>query len=388
MNIRTKVLGGLVTGLFVMALGGIASAHSFLTGSNVNTGEKQNINHSLFIAGETINVSSEVDGDVFCAGQTVNISGTVHGDVICAGQTVVVTGKVDGDVRLAGQTVTLSSPVAGNATIGGQAFTLTDNGSIRKDLTVGSSDVTLNGDVGRDVALGSVTANLDGIVGRNVIGSVEHLNLDRQAHIRGSLKYTSANKLHKSANAKVDGTVSRIIPKTHASKRGAVFGFSVRWFLYWLLALAALALAVALVIPRQLDNAIQSSLPWPWKPLLVGLVASVVVPLCIIVIGITVVGLPIAIIILLIWLVIELLSLAYSAYYIGRLLLRQSAAPLLIALAGAAVLATLLFIPFIGVLVLVLACWTGQGLILLSMRKHLHKPVFVLAPAVSESKKG
>ena len=380
MKRQILLLGVLLAVVSVLTFGGLASAHSFRTGNTVTTGAKEKINHTLFAAGSTVDIGSEVDGDVFCAGQTVNISGVVHGDVICAGQTVTVSGTVDGDVRLAGQSVTLGAKVAGNATIGGQTFVLTSGGSVGRDLSVGSTGVTIDGNVGRDVAFGSDVATFDSEIGRDIVGTVNNLNLGDRAQIRGNIKYTSANGLHKSAGTVIDGTISRSLPPKHESKRGAVFGFSIVWFLYWLSALVLLTFMLALAFPRVLDRAVRAGLPWPWKPLVVGLVASIVVPICFIFAAVTVIGLPIALIILLTWILIEIVGIAFSGYYLGRVLLRHSTWPLLIALTGSAALAVLMFIPFVGILVLVVAAWIGEGLVLLAVRNHLQKPIYNLAP--------
>lgn len=374
----------LLVGTITLAFAGLADAQSFRSGNNVNTGTDEKIGQTLFAAGATVDINSEVDGDVFCAGRTVTVSGVVHGDVICAGQSVTVSGVVDGDVRLAGQSVTLGAQVAGNATVGGQTFVLTSEGKIGRDISIGSTSATLDGDVGRDVALGSSEVILDGRVGRNVVGTVENLNVSSRADVRGDLTYTSNNELNRSDKAKIGGTVSRITPPKQESERGAVFGFQLIWFIYWLLAFVLLTFVLTLLFPRLIDRASRHGMPWPWKPLLVGLLASIIVPIGFIVAAATVVGLPLALIILLSWILIEVAGIACSSYYLGRIILRSSTKPLLIALVGSAVLSVGLFLPFIGILIFVLAAWIGEGLVLLTIRDHYRKPTYDLSPGMAK----
>src|SRR5579872_3863837 len=110
MNTLSKLVGVtiLIVGI-LLASAKLVSAHGFYTGTNVDIGQSQPIQETVFAGGNTIDINTEVFGDVFCAGQTVTISGTIHGDVICAGQTVTVNGKVDGNIRLAGQTVNVGA---------------------------------------------------------------------------------------------------------------------------------------------------------------------------------------------------------------------------------------------------------------------------------------
>jgi cytoskeletal protein CcmA (bactofilin family) len=380
MKKRILWLAGLLAGLLILISGGIASAHSFRAGTNVTTSRSEKIDHSLFIAGGTLDIGSEVNGDVFCAGQTVSVSGTVHGDVICAGQTVTVSGTVDGNVRLAGQTVTLNAKVGGSATIAGQTFSMASDASIGRDLTLGSTNASVNGNVGRDIAGGVQNLTLGSTVGRDVQANIANLTLDNGANIKGNLTYTSFNDVKKNGGAQVAGTTTRRQPKAKQQSRSlAVFGFSIAAFIYWLLALVFMTFMLALALPRTMHEAAEAALPWPWRAMLVGFLASLAVPVVFIIFAATVIGLPLAFVILFAWFVVNITGIAFGAYYAGRLILRDSTKPLLIALVGAAALTVLLFIPVLGIIALVAAAWIGEGLVLMSIRKHLRKPEYNLA---------
>lgn len=387
MKRRFLWLAGVAAGIISLFMWvGIASAHSFRTGTNVTTGSNEKIDETLFIAGSTVDVNSEVNGDIFCAGQTVTINGTVHGDVICVGQTVTVNGTVDGNVRLAGQTVTLGASVKGNATVAGQTFTLQSGAKVGGDLTLGATNGVVDGTVGRDLALAGQNVTISSDIGRNVKGNTQKLTLVNGAHIHGNLDYTSQNDVGMSSSAIVDGTTSRTTPVKHASKRGAVFAFNLGAFIYWLLALMAFALVIALLVPRVLHDATDDSLPWPWKALLTGLVAGIAFPVLFIILCITVVGLPMAFLAGLLWAAILLLSSPFMAYLVGRMILQNNTKPLLVAITGAAALAVLLFIPVLGVITFVVTVWIGSGLILRSLWHHWPRPTYNLATTTRAKK--
>ncbi len=359
----------------------MADAQNFRSGDNITVGASEKIEDTLFVAGRTVDINSEVFGDIFCAGQTVTVSGTVHGDVICAGQTVNVTGTVDGDVRLAGQTVTLGADVSGNATVGGQTFNLESTGRIGGDLTIGSTDATLNGSVGRNVAAGNTNLTVAGAVGGRVKASVTNLTLASGTRINGDVEYNSWNEASRAENAVISGSLTRRDPpRNDAPKRGAIFGFGFAWFVYWLLAMLFTALALALLFPRLLHNVTDHALPRPWKALLTGFIASLAVPVILIVLMITVIGVPLSIILGLMWLVLLLLSGPVFGYYIGRMVLSSSRQPLLIMLVGASILLVAYFIPIIGFLSLLAAVWFGTGMMLLELLKRTPKPEYDLAP--------
>ncbi|MDB5166005.1 MAG: hypothetical protein JWM37_77 [Candidatus Saccharibacteria bacterium] len=352
-----------------------ASAHSFHSGNNVTLGQDQRIDSTLFTAGTTVTINSEVSGDVFCAGQTVTVSGTVHGDIICAAQTIHITGTVDGDVRLAGQTVTVGGKVGGNATVAGQTFVLEPTGSIAGDASLASSETTVSGPVGRDIAATGSSLVIGSTVGRNVKAQVQNLHLTSAARVSGRVDYTSSSSLTRDAGAVVTGQIVRTEP-TQEGNRHEFFGFSILWFLYWLLATLFTAMALVLLFPRLFRTVTDRALPRPWKALLTGFVASLAVPVILIVIGITIIGLPLALLAGLAWLVIVLLSGPVAAFYVGRLVLRNARRPLLVMLVGALILAIAYFIPFIGILVFVAATWIGEGAILLEIFGRTPRPSY------------
>ncbi len=368
---KYKLLVGsaLLLALSLVGYVGLAQAHSVKTGDSVVVGKDEKIDNTLYTAGNNINVDSEVIGDVFCAGQTININGTV-----------------EGDIRAAGQDVTVNGTVEGNATIAAQAFTLTSSGKIGGDVTLGSADGTFNGSVGRDITAGGGTLTIASQVGRDITGTFENLKLTSSARVQGSIDYTSNNQLQKLSGAVVTGKVTQTVPEQTSSKRGAVFGFSVGWFLYWFLAMLVTALVLTLLFPRLFQTVTDQGMPRPWEALLTGFVASIAVPVLLVILAITAVGIPLALILGLMWAIVAMLSGPVFGYYIGRHVLRGSRRPILIMLSGASLLLVLYFIPVVGFIALLAAFWIGTGMLLLELFRRTPRPAYTLAKAAPAKK--
>lgn len=378
----------LLSGMLFFIWSQVTNAQSFHTGTNVTIGQKDVLDKTVFAAGQTVDINTEVDGDVFCVGQTITISGTVHGDVICAGQTVTVSGKVDGDIRLAGQTVTVSAIVSGNATIGAQTFVLDSSGAIDGDMTVGTTTATINGKLGRDLTIGSGTATLASSVGRNVTGDVTDLVLTSTANVAGNIEYTSKNTLQQNSNAIVGGTVTQKEPtQVPHSKRGAIFGFGFGWFVYVLLAMAFTALVIAILFPQLLREVSERAVTNPWKALATGLLSSFAAPVVISVIGITVIGIPLAIIASLAWLLVLLVSGVFFAFYLGRLVMQDTRHAVLITLVGTMILSVVYFVPILGFVIFLAAVWMGSGMVLMELFRRTPKPIYHPVAITKTSKK-
>ncbi|MCQ1999931.1 hypothetical protein [Arthrobacter zhaoxinii] len=296
---------------------------------NDNTGPQ-------FYNGINVDVRDDVSGDVYVSAQQITISGNVTGDVIAAGQTIDITGIVDGNVRLAGQDVTISGEISRSGTIFASTVNLTDSGSFGDDLVGAAGDVEIAGAVGRDVQVGVGDLTIDGTVG-------------------GDLTYSS-NDDASIADGAVSGTVERIAPPdSDEPTQGERFVGWLLGLLYALVALSLITLLAGLLFPRLLHNVTDRLVPTPWKALLVGFVASIVVPFAIVLLLFTFVGAPLALAILLVWITLTLAAFVFSSYYIGRLVFRGRQRPVVKALVGGAILIVALHIPWLNI-----AVWLGM----------------------------
>ncbi len=380
-KLRYLLVGGLFGASLLLGWVTIAHGQSFQTGTNVTVAAGQTMDSTLYAAGSSIDIAGTVNGDVFCAGQNVTISGTVRGDVMCAGQSVSLTGSVSGDIRLVGQNVTLGGHVAGNASLAGQTMIIESRAQIAGDLGIAGQDATLNGTVGRDLAATSNNLIINSAIGRNVKASVQQLTLQSHAVVGGNLAYTSDQDLLKDKAALVRGSVTRSAPPAHENNAGAILGVGLVLALYMLVAFLLLTLVLVLLMPRIFHVATEAARRSLGKTFLVGFLASFIVPVALVTLLFTVVGIPLALFAGLIWLVIVLLAGPFAAYLTGRLLLQNTSVNNAIwtMLLGAAVLGVLNLIPFIGGLVALVALWFGLGTLLLRLWYHYQKPHYQMA---------
>jgi hypothetical protein len=369
------LFAGIATGLLLVIGAGVAHAQGFYSGGSITVPQGKTVDQTIFAAGHTIDIAGKVNGDVFCAGQDVIISGTVSGDVICAGQNVHITGTIIGSVRVAGQDVSLGNSIGRNLTAAGQTVTLESNSSVGGDASIGGQTASINGTVGRDLAIGSNDATIDNSVGRNVQFTGEHLSLGSQANISGTLTYTSNNQVAQASGAHVGGAISQQLPA--AAHHG--HGINLFWLaVYGFASLLIVALVLVLVAPQLFHSATEVAIHSPGKTILVGFLSGLVVPALVFFLFVTVIGIPLALLLLLIWILVDALATVFAAYYLGRLLMPHSHHAIRIMLLGAAALLVLYLIPILDVLVVLLAMWFGLGIILLNVYRHWPRPRYEL----------
>lgn len=351
----------------VLAWAHIASAQRF---SNT-VDEGQTVNSSLYSAGQNVDVNGTINGDVFCAGQTITIDATVHGDVICAGQDVTVSGKVDGNIRIAGQTVSVNAVVSKNATIAAMTLSLDADASVGQDLTAMGDTLNIKGPVKRDVVANGNSVILNGNIGRNAKVSTAQLRLKSHALVAGNLHYTSNRKLDRDGGAKVLGSISQAKPAKSTNNQGMFRRFSIGFYLFMLVGLGLIALTLAYLFPQFLRRNSRLIKDNFTKTFIVGLVASLIVPMIALGLVLTVVGIPLVVLLLVAWLLGAFLTGPIAAYYIGQMVLRTRSNPMAITAVGSVILVTAYYLPLAGILVMMLAYWVGFGALLLSLKDHL-----------------
>lgn len=330
-------------------------------------------NRTVYKVADTITIEGTVNGDVFCAGQTVNINATVNGDILCAGQTITVEGTVNGNVRLVGQTVNLAATVTGSASIAGQDVSLERTASVGRDASLAGQTVTLSGKIGRDLSGGVNNLVINNSVGRNVLLQTNQLTLDNRARIGGNLSYTSPNTLHKNGGAVVVGKTT--YHKGQVERHG-FNGVFWAWRFYWWVALIVLAVVLAALFPQLFRRWHPGGGAGLWWALLTGFIAMFVVPVAIFVLFITIIGAPLGLILLLLWLAAGLLSMALASYFVGSVISRNKLHPVLMALIGAVILGGLMAIPKVGSIFAILAYWLGIGMLLIGLKRSYHRPTY------------
>jgi hypothetical protein len=109
---------------------------------------------SLLAAGGTININAPVQGDVIVAGGTVNANNNIAGKLVAAGGTVVVSGNIGTNAVITGGTVEVRQGVTVERDALFSGGMVTNAGTIKGNLTVRAQTFTNTGTAGHlDVQL-------------------------------------------------------------------------------------------------------------------------------------------------------------------------------------------------------------------------------------------
>jgi len=319
----------------------------------------QTINGDYFARGGTVDLAGTVTSDAYVAGGTVTVSGTINGDLLVAGGTVTVSGHVLGNMRVAGGTVLLSGTVDKNVTAGGGTVDLTSSGKIGGNVVAAAGTLGLDGQIGGSVKLAASNADLAGTVGGNVDAAAGQLHLTSKVLIGGNLNYTSRNDATIDQGATVSGNTSK-----HALPERPKRGFAWPVHLWQLLSDLGVAALLFGLFPRFAVRAADAVRRRPWPALGIGLATLLLTPVVIIIVAITLIGLPVAFIMAGAYALAIYLSKFISVLWLTNWWADRSGTKLnwvWLALAGVAVLWLVELVPILGPIVAALALLFGLG---------------------------
>ncbi|MBI2942091.1 MAG: polymer-forming cytoskeletal protein [Chloroflexi bacterium] len=363
-RIRWALTSVLLLAALTALLAGPAGAVETRADSLVYVGPNEVIDGDLMAFGESVTIDGTVNGDVFAAAQSVTINGAVAGDLLAASQHVAVAGRIGGDVRAASQYLTVTGVVAHNLTAAAQFLSLTPSGQIGGSWMSAGATTTLDGTVGRDVTVSGDRLDIRGRVGRDVQATVDALAIAPSAQVRGGLTYTSWEPQPVPPGTVAGEVAHRPRPAERQRAESPVSFLSLIWLagnlilgvlLVWLLPRPAMALRTAI------DRG-------PLLSLGIGLVALIGGPLIAILLAITLVGLPLALLTLVAYLLGLLVGWIITGYalghLIGRLVERQwhrRVAEGWLVMVGLLALYLLTLVPYLGGLVALVAILLGLG---------------------------
>ncbi|WP_254532165.1 bactofilin family protein [Natrinema gelatinilyticum] len=218
-----------------------------------------------------------VDGLESFAG-TVIVRGTVTGDVsaVAGDVTIASTGSVEGDLEAAAGSVTIEGVVDGDVQIGAGRVTVAENGTVNGTFMVGAGNVIVDGTIDGDAEIGAET-----------------IRLGETASITGDLRY----------DGDLEGNTDAVAGSVEEdSSLGVDGGPTVQPFASWIVAVYTLVVNLLLgavllaLFPRFSDNVAASVSTSPIRSGLLGLGVFVGIPVLLIALAITIVGIPLSIV--------------------------------------------------------------------------------------------
>jgi len=296
------------------------------------------------LSDDQVSIDSPIDDDVFVAGSTVTINAPVASAVI-AGGTVIINAPVSGDVFVAGGQILVNSDIDGKIVAAG--------GDI--DLRGAAKNAVI---AGGDIAIHSTTViNRDAIIGGG--------NVSNAGKILGNLTVRADNFQNTGSAGSVD------FKKTEGLRglQNLMNLFSILMTVGFLI----IGIIFIKLFPTQFFIVEEEVRKSPVKNTLVGFVLIIASVIVIILLSVTIVGFPVALIMGMLFIIALMHSCLFVSFAVGRKivdLFKVKLNNLLIFVLGFVILSLLFRIPYAGVLIVIVAISLGFGAIIYALREN------------------
>jgi hypothetical protein len=294
----------------------------------------QVINKDYLAVGEVVDIFGTVNGDAYVAGGQVEVAGIINGDLLVAGGKVKVTGKVLGNIRATGGQIYLTGATVGkNVTLAGGDLESDETTKIAGSVIAAGGNINLASSVGRGINLagGNVSLNSKIAGDTQIVGDVIRIN--PKANLLGTFDYWSQNEPLIDSGAVIKGaTTKHNLPTYFTSEQGkalqknardgalrAKFGFSFFSFLSFLV----VGLIISKLFPAYSVKVSQYIRLKPWKALVYGLLVSILTPIALLLVAITIIGIPLVGIVFALFMVFSYIAKYFTIITAGEWLLTK-----------------------------------------------------------------
>ena len=293
------------------------------------------------------------------------LRGSVAGDVLVVGSHVVILGSVAGDVRVVASDVELRGAISGNVSIAGRSLTLTDNASVGKNIAFAGQLFNLASAVAGDVQL--------------FLFDPAESHIAKTASVDGVLTVRSTKTPTVDDGARLQHAIEHTVPRAVTVSVGdMLFDRVIAFFSMLLVGLVVvhLFLRPSLVIASIMSNR-------PWRDVGWGIAALVLPPLIAIFLAFTVIGIPLAVMIVFVWMILLYSARVFAAVTIGLHLFakldrkKRFHSIVLPLLLGVGIIIALGSIPFAGrIITAFITLWAlgGIALFVWTFFREIHAP--------------
>lgn len=320
---------------------------------------------------ERITIEGTVNGDLWVAASQIDITGEVRGNVYAVGSRVIIRGNVMGSVHALGSEVRLDRSIAGSVYAAGSLVATEEEVQIGRTTGLAGSDVMIHGKLAGQLFAGASRMELRGQIGSGARLAASEVVLSNSATVGGDLRYTSRLDAVIPNDKAISGKVIREMPPE--DQRTENWSQRVVDSLIGLIMSVVTAVAVLALWGDTLVERAQLFRQLPIRTFGRGVFFTILVPVVCLLVMITLIGLPLGIILGLLYAVVLMVAPTAAGLVVGLQLIqpphessRQPAygAKLQATVLGLLIISIVGFVPLLGPVFTLFVYLVGVGVII------------------------
>lgn len=349
-----------------------------------------------FRSGETLNLRGQFSDNLFATGGNIQVELVSTDDVYIAGKDVAFSATIEQDLFLGGGAIVVSTSQAQLAAVGGGTLAIFQSNF--RELLVGGGNIRLDGNqihddlvikgaeiyvgetnkVNGSTAIEGGTVVLAGIFNGDVRVEATQLRLEPSVIMNGNLIHKSQS-YYQDPGAQIKGKVTA--EPTEKDDEGFTFTDVLIGLLFIFGFFLVLPL-VAIVFPVIVSEGERQIRTHFWANLGKGVLVALLAPVVVFLLMISFIGAPLGVTVIPFLLVALILAWTIAVYSIGdqmRMWIRKEDNAVALSVKdqfgwtflGAVVLGIFTVIPFLGIVIYLIALFSGLGSLYVSFKKHV-----------------
>jgi hypothetical protein len=278
-----------------------ASASIIRTDRTANIDKDETIAENVYLIGAEPKIQGNIEGDVFVAGNKIEFVGTLNGDFLSFGADLNLKGQINGDVRVIGGLVNVESDIEGDLVVIGSRVNILNNANVGGNLILIGGVVHLENTNQNHIRVISGNTIVSGKIYGTANVTSEKISILKNSEVKGEFSYFSPRQAFVEEGANVSGGVS--FNKVDSIRENGLIKHAIVSFLnFWMLFrfITTLILTFILVYVFKIfsqKTAFTKYREFFGKVLAVGLLCFIFIPIAIVVLLASLILLPVAILI-------------------------------------------------------------------------------------------
>lgn len=318
-----KILTSLFILFFLFFFSFYVNAQTSKNDKSVTLDKSEIVNENYFTSGDIVTISGTVNGDIYVAGGNIIIDGIVNGDVFAAGGTITISGSVTEDVRAAGGQLNISGIIGGGVTLGGGNISLSDTAIIKEGIVIGGGSIFILSPIGSSATIGGGQVTIGSQINGNALIGTDQLTLSPKARILGNLTYFSENKADLQKGSYISGeTKYKALKKSIKPDKPSAKIFASFFTLISFLSSLIIGLILLKLFPNFVIQTSQILETKFWRSVGTGFIFLFLTPIAILLLFITLVGMPLAGFAIAVYTAIIYISKIFASLFIGNKIIK------------------------------------------------------------------
>lgn len=267
------------------------------------------VESDVYLINQNVSLNENVNGNIYVIGQSVDISSEwIYGNVFVIADNVTIKGNISGSVYALAQTINIETTSVGTVYAMAETINLENGANIANDLKAAAENININGNVYREIYIGAENIN--------VSDTAEHI-------AKGSVYYSNNLTDAKNLLSNINVVKTEDSQKIENTVKTAIVGATIKTQIINIVSAVLVIAVIYFLVRNRVSETEEISANAVIKNVVSGLCWLVFTPIVCVILLCTIIGVPLAIIGFVLYILAIYISVPVASLKIGSIVLKE-----------------------------------------------------------------